>query len=251
MYPGVPTEIIMSKTPHAVLFLLLLAASSIPTAGDAEDWPHWQGLHRNATINEPSHFKGGNWPPSKPAWSIQTSAGGSGVIVTGDRLYTMGWKDDQDHILCIDTASGTTIWKQSYNCPPYGRESEGDKGIYSGPSSCPSYDKQTGYLYTLSTDGDLCCWDTKAEGRAVWKVNFYDAYQVPKRPKVGRRQLRDYGYTTAPLVHGDTVIVEVGDGDQSACVGHLIDESESMHLLETRLDLNKIPRVVVGRKVTG
>ena len=47
------------------------------------------------------------------------------------------------------------------------------------------------------------------------------------------------------------LIVEVGDGDQSAHVGHLIDESESMHLLETRPDLNQIPRVVVGRKVTA
>ncbi|MEE2991285.1 MAG: PQQ-binding-like beta-propeller repeat protein, partial [Planctomycetota bacterium] len=92
------------------------------------------------------------------------------------------------------------------------RQSEGDKGIYSGPSSCPSYDPKTGYLYTLSTDGDLRCWDTAEQGRNVWSLNLYDTYQVPKRPKVGRRS-SDYGYTTAPLLQGETVIVEVGDNE--------------------------------------
>lgn len=196
-----------------VLCFLLLVTCAITATSQADDWPHWRGLNRNGNINESSHFKGGSWPPAKPTWSAQAGSGGSGVIVIGDRLYTMGWKDNQDHVLCMDTANGQTVWKQSYNCPAYGRESEGDKGIYSGPSSCPSYDATTGYLYTLSTDGDLNCWDTRQQGRLVWSLNFYDSYQVAKRPKVGRRQLRDYGYTTAPLLHGNTVITEVGDDE--------------------------------------
>ena len=196
-----------------VLCFLLLVTCAITATSQADDWPHWRGLNRNGNINESSHFKGGSWPPAKPTWSAQAGSGGSGVIVIGDRLYTMGWKDNQDHVLCMNTANGQTVWKQSYNCPAYGRESEGDKGIYSGPSSCPSYDATTGYLYTLSTDGDLNCWDTGQQGRLVWSLNFYDSYQVAKRPKVGRRQLRDYGYTTAPLLHGNTVITEVGDDE--------------------------------------
>ena len=193
--------------------LLILAVCLLTTTGRAEDWPHWRGLSRNGNVNESSHFKSGKWPPNKPLWSMNFKVGSSGPIVIGNRLYTMGWKDGQDHVYCIDTNSGRLMWEQAYACPDYGRHSEGDKGIYSGPSSCPSYDTKTGYLYTLSTDGDLNCWDTRQQGKRVWKLNFYDAYQVPQRPKVGRRKLRDYGYTTAPLLYGDTVIAEVGDDE--------------------------------------
>jgi len=92
-----------------VLCFLLLVACAITATSQADDWPHWRGLKRNGNINESSHFKGGSWPPAKPTWSGQAGSGGSGVIVIGDRLYTMGWKDDQDHVLCMNTTNGQTI----------------------------------------------------------------------------------------------------------------------------------------------
>ena len=185
----------------------------LTTTSHADDWPHWRGANRNGNVNESSRWKGGNWLPEKPDWSTNVNQGGTGPIVIGDRLYTMGWKDDQDHVYCIDISNGREVWKQSYKCPRFGRHSEGDKGLYGGPSACPSFDSKTGYLYTISTDGDLNCWDTHNKGKRVWSLNFYDAYKVPQRPKVGRRRLRDYGYTTAPLLHGDSIIAEVGDDE--------------------------------------
>jgi outer membrane protein assembly factor BamB len=56
----------------------------------------------------------------------------------------------------------------------------------------------------------LNCWDTSKRGERVWQRNLYDDYQMPRRAKVGRSARRDYGYTTAPLVHGDWLLVEVG-----------------------------------------
>ena len=103
------------------------------------------------------------------------------------------------------------MWEQSYACPRYGRRSEGDKGLYSGPSASPIFDQQTGFLFTLSTDGHLNAWDARKHGQQVWGLSFYDAYDVPQRPLVGSRRLRDYGYTASPLIHGDWVIAEVGD----------------------------------------
>ena len=192
-----------------VLLVTLLGAAE----GRGEDWPHWRGLGRNGNVNESSKWNDGSWPPDKAIWTTLVNAGGTGPIIVRDRLYTMGWRDGQDHVYCLDARTGRRIWRQSYNCPRYGRHSDGDKALYSGPSSCPSHDNKTGYLYTLSTDGDLNCWDTRKEGKRVWSVNFYDAYKVPQRPKVGRRRRRDYGYTTAPLIHGDWVIAEVGDDE--------------------------------------
>ena len=77
----------------------------------------------------------------------------------------------------------------------------------------PEYDPETKYLYTLNCDGELFCRDTMQQGNAVWKKNLYDEYQMPQRPGYGPRQnrhLRDYGYTTAPLVYRNWLIVEVG-----------------------------------------
>ena len=193
------------------VFVLTVLVATTTVLG--EDWPHWRGLNRNGNINESSRWQNGKWPPNKAAWTINVKSGGSGPIVVGNQIYTMGWKDGQDHVYCIDTRSGRTIWKQSYRCPRYGRHSVGDKGLYSGPSSCPSYDAASGLLYTLSTDGDLNCWDTGKRGKRVWGFNFYDTYNVPRRPKIGRRSLRDYGYTTAPLLHKEAVIAEVGDDE--------------------------------------
>lgn len=196
-----------------ILQYMIILSMGVSATGRCDDWPHWRGLNHSGRVDESSHFSGETWPPADAAWSINVNAGGSGPIVVGDRLYTMGWKADQDHVYCIDALTGHEIWQQSYACPRYGRHSDGDKGLYSGPSSCPSFDTETGYLYTLSTDGDLSCWDARNGGKRVWSVNFYDTYQVKQRPKVGRRLLRDYGYTTAPLLSGDAVIAEVGDDE--------------------------------------
>ena len=44
----------------------------------------------------------------------------------------------------------------------------------------------------------------------MWAVNLYDAYGMKQRPRIGRSPIRDYGYTSSPLVHGDWVLVEAG-----------------------------------------
>ncbi len=135
------------------------------------------------------------------------------MLVVGERLYTMGWKGGEDTVACLDAGSGKHAWSQSYRSPDYGRHSRGDKGMYRGPSSTPEYDPESSYLYTLSLDGLLGCWDTRAKGRQVWALNLYDEFGVPQRPQVTRRRNshRDYGYSTSPFVFKDWVIVEAGD----------------------------------------
>jgi hypothetical protein len=46
----------------------------------------------------------------------------------------------------------------------------------------------------------------------VWGLNLYERFRVGQRPASALEQddLRDYGYTTAPYVHDDWVLVEVG-----------------------------------------
>jgi len=167
-----------------------------------QDWDHWRGPNRDGLVAEPS----GSWPPAAPAWSSNVGEGSTSPLVSKGRLYVMGWKGNVDTLRCLDAATGKELWTSGYPCPPHGRHHMGDEKFYSGPTATPELDGPR--LYTLSTDGDLQCWDTE-DGRKVWGLNLYDAYGVGQRPHVGAER-RDYGYITAPLVHGDWLLVQVG-----------------------------------------
>jgi len=121
----------------------------------------------------------------------------------------MGWRKGEDTVYCLRAGDGTTVWSKSYPCPRYGRHAVGDQGVYSGPTSTPTFDRSSKLLFTLSADGDLMCWNAAADGAGVWQANLYERYNVPRRPNVGRGR-RDYGYTTAPLVRGDSLLAAVG-----------------------------------------
>lgn len=202
---------IVKQCNIAVLFILHVALLAIPIAS-AGDWPHWRGPKRNDIVAEASGYRDGKWLSDKPAWSPNVGIGCSSPIVAQGKLYVTGWASGKEVLRCLDAKTGKELWRQSYACPQYGRHSTGDKGIYAGPSSSPEFDAKTGMLYTLSIDGDLNCWNTKQKGQRVWGFNLYEKYGVKRRPNVGprRRMLRDYGYTSSPLVHGTSLIVEVG-----------------------------------------
>ncbi|MCA9266708.1 MAG: PQQ-binding-like beta-propeller repeat protein, partial [Planctomycetales bacterium] len=207
-----PSESRRSQSPRPTVQIAvwLVTVSLLPTFLWAGDWPHWRGADRNDIISEPSGWTGDHWIASRASWITNVGDGSSSPLVIGGQLYVMGWRDQRDFLYCLRASTGEEIWSVSYPCPRFGRRATGDQGLYGGPTSTPEYDVATGYLYTLSCDGDLHCWDTGRRGRQVWRVNLYDAYHVEQRPKIGRSGRRDYGYTTAPLVHEDWLIVEIG-----------------------------------------
>jgi outer membrane protein assembly factor BamB len=190
--------------------LTLLACCFTVASCMAEDWPHWRGPARNGLTSESSGWTKERWLADKPLWQIHVGAGSSSPIVVGEHLYLMGHFAGKDYVLCLKVQDGKEVWKQPYACKEYGRFHMGDEGIYSGPSSTPEYDPTTKLLYTLSIDGHLNCWDTKQEGKSVWKLNLYDDYKVGQRPKLTRAPQRDYGYTSSPIVFNDWLLVEVG-----------------------------------------
>ncbi|MDP6558238.1 MAG: PQQ-binding-like beta-propeller repeat protein [Pirellulaceae bacterium] len=196
-------------------WLCLTCAATIlldPPAAWSADWTHWRGVNRNDIVVESSGWDGKQWRLDE-AWSGNVGKGSTSPLVVANRLYTMGSTGKTENVMCLDAASGKTLWKESYAAPLYGRKSTGDKSIYSGPSSTPEFDPKTGYLYTLGIDGDLRCWNTRNDGREVWALNLYDRFAAQQRPDVGGngQSRRDYGYTSSPLVFQETLLVEVGD----------------------------------------
>jgi len=141
---------------------------------------------------------------------VNVGEGGTSPIVVGDRVYVMGYRDGKDTLYCLGASSGETVWKVSDPAPKYGRHAEGDQGLYSCITSTPEYDRRTGYIFTLSVDGDLRCRDTNRAGEQVWAINLYDRYGMGRREKIGRSSQRDYGYTSSPIIYGGMILVEVG-----------------------------------------
>jgi len=208
----------MTETMPRLLLTMIVAIAGgtvggLPAVGWADDWPHWRGPGRNDVVAEPSGWSPRGWLRREPIWTKNVGEGGTSPIVVKGRVYTMGWSGGSDSVVCLDAATGAVVWTQSYGSPRHARHATGDEGLYAGPSSTPEFDGETGFLYTLGLDGELNCWDTNADGRRVWRLNLYDEYRVPRRDKIGRQGLRDYGYSTAPLIQGDSVIVEVGDDE--------------------------------------
>lgn len=201
-------------TSIGVLTAFLLVSLSTRAA----DWPHWRGPNRTDVTEESSGWSDGKWLDERPAWRARLGEGASSPLVVGGDVYVLGYEGAKDVLRCLSATDGKERWSVEYKCPKYGRFHAGDEGLYSGPSATPEYDPGTGFLYTLSTDGDLNCWDTRAKGKRVWGRNLYDDYKVERRPKLTRAPQRDYGYTSSPLVHRDWLLVEVG----STARGNLI-----------------------------
>jgi len=202
-----------------ILGIIVFTGICVSKVALGADWPQWLGLNRNGLTPESSGWPD-RWPP-KRLWSKNVGRGCTSPIIVDGRLYVMGWQGDgnpgenpigTDTLYCFNALTGEEFWKQTYPCRYQGRLRTGDEGQYGGPSSTPTFDPQTGYLYTFSIDGDLRCWDTKQEGQLVWSKNFYDEYNVPRRPDVGKGQ-RDYGFTSSPLIQNNLVIVEVGSDE--------------------------------------
>lgn len=195
-----------------------LALAWLTVSLHAGDWPWWRGPERTGVVQESSGWPEG-WPP-RQLWKRQVGFGCTSPVIAQGRLYVMGWaggdgrrpgknETGTDTLYCLDAQTGKELWKQAYPCRYQGRLRTGDTNAYGGPSATPTLDLEHGRIYTLGVDGDLRCWDVKADGKLAWTRNLYDDFPIEQRPNVGGGR-RDFGFPTAPLLHGGQLIVEVG-----------------------------------------
>jgi outer membrane protein assembly factor BamB len=169
----------------AAAALLLLGAGS----SRAADWPHFRGPQRNGISAETGIAV--TWPAGGPrkAWTAQVGQGYSAVSVVGNRLYTAGNSGGQDHVTCLDAATGRQLWRYSYPAQP---------GDYGGPRATPAV--SGGRVYMLSREGNALCLDA-ATGRQIWWKML--------RSLTNAVQPR-WGFASSPVVVGSLVIFNVG-----------------------------------------
>jgi outer membrane protein assembly factor BamB len=206
---------------------LIVAMAATPGA----DWPQHRGPNRNGITSEQSGWNGRNWPIGK-VWQTRVGDGCTSPLLVGGKVYVMGWAftsrsrdrrnpNGRDTVSALDATTGKTLWTQSYDQPRLCRFHDFDESGYGGPSSTPTFDLQTGLLFTHGIDGDFRCLDTNDGGKVLWQMNIYDRYTLPKNPEIWRgTNDSDHGCNSSPLLYGNWVIIEVGSPKHGTVIAY-------------------------------
>ncbi len=174
----------------ALSLSLLLAAPALFAEGS---WPQYRGPSRDGASPETGILA--SWPDDGPkvVWKRSIGTGFSGLSVAGGRLYTMMAEGGKEHACAFDAATGDELWRTAL-----GDEFPSQFGA--GPRSTPAIFGETAVF--LGSYGDLFALAT-ADGKELWKLNLTADFGAA---------LPQHGFSTAPMIEGDLLVVEVGGG---------------------------------------
>ena len=186
-------SIVFAVSAIALAFVLPLVLATV----DADDWPFFRGPRNDGVSSESGWLV--QWPAAGPnvAWRKDLGIGTSSFVVVKNRVITMGNRQDQDIVWCLDADSGRELWRFEYPCKFDDHDYEG------GTTSTPTVEGS--FVYTLSYDGQVHCLNLDS-GRKVWRKHLVDDFG-------GRYSSWDY--TGSPLVTGNLVIFDTGSKGNS------------------------------------
>lgn len=197
-----------------VVVMLLSLCFIEAAAQTGGDWPQWRGANRDGISKETGLLK--QWPTDGPPLLWKATGAGRGyssLAIVGGRLYTMGLRNDREHIIAFDISTGKEVW-----ATPHGGAFRNDRG--DGPRGTPTVEGDR--LYALGGNGDLSCLETRT-GRVVWTINVLQ--------KFGGSNIK-WGISESPLVIGEKILVNAGGPNASIVAlnkkdGSLIWKSQS------------------------
>jgi len=170
----------------------VLTSALIIQVAVGEDWTGFRGPRRDGKSNETGLLP--SWPKDGPKLELtikEAGAGLSGMSIVGDRLFTMGQRDDGQYTFCFSLKDGSLIWKKK-NGNVY------NDGMGAGPRCTPTIEGD--FLYVVGAHGDLQCLNSK-DGSEKWKLNILEEF--------GGKNIT-WGISESPLVDGDRLIVTPG-----------------------------------------
>ncbi|TWT98595.1 outer membrane biogenesis protein BamB [Stieleria varia] len=159
-------------------------------------WPTMRGPHLNGHSDE-IHLADA-WPPSGPPvlWTRRLGQSYSSVTTAHDRVFTQYQTLAGQYVLCMDAASGDTIWEHRYG---WAYEAT---GLYPGPRSTPTVADHR--VYFTSPDAVVGClsWD----GVLLWSVDLAERF--------GSRGT-EFGYACSPVIEQGHVLLPLGGKNAS------------------------------------
>jgi outer membrane protein assembly factor BamB len=177
---------------HGLLFMLMVQAI-FPLAAD--DWPHWRGPDFNGISKEKNWMTPWSKEGPKQLWKANVGIGFSSMTVARGRVFTMGNRDGEDTVYCLDAGTGAVIWKHSYKCVLDPRFYEG------GTLSTPTISSDG--IFTISKRGDVFCLDT-ATGKILWQKNIVQELGLALP---ANDQDNWWGFAGSPLVRGNLLLL--------------------------------------------
>ena len=177
------------RCPTCWILFAAWGSIAIATGARAQDWPQWRGPDRTGTVTTPVDLSAATL---QEVWRADIGTGFSSCAVVSGRLYTMGNRDDEDIVWCLDATSGDVLWRHAYPCPL-------DPNLFDGgPTSTPTLVEDR--LYTLSRRGEMICFNASS-GAVLWRRNLHDSLGL---------NIPTWGFSGSPLVVGDRVLVNAG-----------------------------------------
>ena len=193
--------------PISVTICLLLALAPLPTLAD--DWPQYRGPNRDDVSAETGLLQ--SWPEGGPSlvWTYSDAGiGYSGPAIVGNRLYTIGGRGDNEHLIALDLSKVNDSTVAEAWSAPIGKTFQWEGNRWSaGPSATPTVDG--GLVFALGGNGDLVCVNA-ADGKEVWRKNLPADMEAQVNPIGGGPKNLGWGFTWSPLVDGERLICVPG-----------------------------------------
>ncbi len=169
----------------------------------AQDWNAIRGSDGLGVVETDGILSKTSDVDLKVRWKTKIGSGYSSVVVgkgIAVACYTDAKDADKktDYVAGLDAATGTIKWKYSL-----GPTFIGKNGSFDGPLSTPTI--WNGHVYGFSPNGRLFCLKLKT-GEQVWARELKDEEKA---------RLPMYGFTTSPIVVGDSLILQMGARDKS------------------------------------
>ncbi len=182
----------------AVITALLLAAG----AASAQDWSQWRGPSRDGRL---VGFKApAAWPKALvKRWSVNVGEGHSSPVIAGKRAFVLVRQGEQEVTLCLDLATGKTLWQDRVDAP-FDSVIFPARRLGKAPRSTPLV--HGGKLYTLGVNGTMTCFAAET-GKVLWRRDFSGAFKTP---------MPICGASLSPLVDGKRIYVHAGHDSQGA-----------------------------------
>tara|TARA_R110000850_G_scaffold32282_6_gene88582 strand:+ start:20501 stop:22207 length:1707 start_codon:yes stop_codon:yes gene_type:complete len=157
-----------------------------------QGWTQFRGPDRRNISYETGLSKDWNQNPPKLLWTARgLGEGYSSVSLSGNLVFTMGTKANEETVMAIDVNTGEIVWSQA-NGPVF-NNNQGN-----GPRSTPTIEGDR--LYALGANGNLVCLSTK-DGNLEWSKNILQEFNA--------RNIV-WGISESPLIDGDQLICTPG-----------------------------------------